>query len=142
MISYVLPFVLVGNPNWMPCIKAKDSMPPKPRLLGHRGAVALAPENTNMSFIATTSHGGFGLESDLQISKVRLIFSRSTHWDIQESNWSHIFFGHAQDNKFFMMHDNTLKRTTDVATAFPDRANEQLNKFKADELGTLNAGEW
>ena len=41
-----------------------------------------------------------------------------------------------------MMHDKTLKRTTDVATAFPDRANEQLNRFEADELGTLNAGEW
>ena len=83
VISYILPFVLVGHPNWMPCIKAKDSMPPKPRLLGHRGAVALAPENTNMSFIATTSHGGFGLESDLQISKVCRIFPRTTDWDIQ-----------------------------------------------------------
>ena len=70
LISYILPFALLGHPDWMPCVR--DSIPPRPLLLGHKGALASAPENTRMSFEAATEHSSAGLESDLQITKVGL----------------------------------------------------------------------
>ena len=52
----------------MPCIR--DTIPPKPTSLAHKGAIAMAPENTRMAFEAAVDRGSAGLESDLQISKV------------------------------------------------------------------------
>ena len=68
LISYVLPFCLAGNLDWMPCIR--DTIPSKPLLVAHRGAVGLAPENTEMAFESAVSSGSYGLESDLQVSIV------------------------------------------------------------------------
>nr|XP_005173342.1 glycerophosphoinositol inositolphosphodiesterase GDPD2 isoform X2 [Danio rerio] len=97
-----------------PCITS--NLPPKPALIGHRGAPMLAPENTLMSFRKSLEFGVVAFETDVQLSK---------------------------DKKPFLMHDcgkNFLLRTTDVKDKFPGR--DGSNNFTLQELKTLNAGKW
>ncbi|XP_073778187.1 glycerophosphoinositol inositolphosphodiesterase GDPD2 isoform X6 [Danio rerio] len=97
-----------------PCITS--NLPPKPALIGHRGAPMLAPENTLMSFRKSLECGVVAFETDVQLSK---------------------------DKKPFLMHDcgkNFLLRTTDVKDKFPGR--DGSNNFTLQELKTLNAGKW
>ncbi|KAK9963113.1 hypothetical protein ABG768_006332 [Culter alburnus] len=99
-----------------PCITS--NLPPKPSLVGHRGAPMLAPENTMMSFRKSMECGVVAFETDVQISK---------------------------DMKPFLMHDNGEKyllRTTDVKKKFPGRDNSMHTNFTLEELKMLNAGEW
>lgn len=42
----------------------------------------------------------------------------------------------------FLMHDETLRRTTNVEEAFPERAYEHSSMFNWTDLEKLNAGEW
>jgi len=67
---------------------------PKPKLLAHRGAAMLAPENTLASAQRAVQAGAYGLEGDIRISL---------------------------DGMPFLMHDDTLERTTNVAAIFPGR---------------------
>uniref|UniRef100_A0A9J8BB48 Glycerophosphodiester phosphodiesterase domain containing 2 n=1 Tax=Cyprinus carpio carpio TaxID=630221 RepID=A0A9J8BB48_CYPCA len=99
-----------------PCIT--NNLPPKPALVGHRGAPMLAPENTMMSFRKSMECGVVAFETDVQLSK---------------------------DMKPFLMHDNGpsfLLRTTDVKEKFPGRDADMHTNFTLQELQTLNAGEW
>ncbi|XP_052010663.1 glycerophosphoinositol inositolphosphodiesterase GDPD2-like [Xyrauchen texanus] len=99
-----------------PCIT--NNLPPKPALVGHRGAPMLAPENTMMSFRRSVECDVVAFETDVQLSK---------------------------DMKPFLMHDNNsnfLLRTTDVKNSFPDRDNYTHTNFTLQELKMLNAGEW
>ncbi|XP_073676740.1 glycerophosphoinositol inositolphosphodiesterase GDPD2 [Garra rufa] len=99
-----------------PCIT--KNLPPKPALVGHRGAPMLAPENTIMSFRKSMECGVVAFETDVQLSK---------------------------DMKPFLMHDskpNFLLRTTDVKEKFPGRDGDMHTNFTLQELQTLNAGEW
>ncbi|KAG1954516.1 glycerophosphodiester phosphodiesterase domain-containing protein [Pimephales promelas] len=99
-----------------PCIT--NNLPPKPSLVGHRGAPMLAPENTMMSFRKSLECGVVAFETDVQLSK---------------------------DMKPFLMHDhdkNFLLRTTDVKKKFPGRDGDNHTNFTLQELQTLNAGEW
>ena len=107
LISYVLPFSLAGHLDWMPCIR--DSVPSKPLLVAHRGAVGLAPENTKMAFSSAVSSGSYGLESDLQVSKVSfsgvgfiiLWFSSSIHCHITTAKGK---FVHENGQGAYTMH--------------------------------------
>ena len=40
------------------------------------------------------------------------------------------------------MHDNNLKRTTDVEEIFPDRKDDEATMFNMSELRQLDAGSW
>lgn len=42
----------------------------------------------------------------------------------------------------FLMHDSTLKRTTNVAEVFPNRTRLDASMFSWAELQQLNAGDW
>ena len=42
----------------------------------------------------------------------------------------------------FLMHDNTLRRTTDVEKIFPDRQVEDASFFNWTDLRQLSAGQW
>ena len=42
----------------------------------------------------------------------------------------------------FLMHDKTLRRTTNVEEVFPERAYELASMFNWTDLEKLNAGEW
>ncbi|XP_072900363.1 glycerophosphodiester phosphodiesterase domain-containing protein 5 [Hemitrygon akajei] len=114
-LAVLLFLYLVPLGMYSPCIKEKGTLGPKPALIGHRGAPMLAPENTLMSFEKTIEQGADGLETDVTIS-----------WD----------------GVPFLMHDPTLKRTTNVEEVFPD--NQSLNAafFSWHDLAQLNAGKW
>lgn len=93
----------------------RGDLPAKPALLAHRGASMLAPENTVAAIELAAEYQAFGFETDLRIS---------------------------QDGVPFLMHDETLARTTNVAEVFAERANERATSFTMDALDQLNAGLW
>ncbi|XP_058147193.1 glycerophosphoinositol inositolphosphodiesterase GDPD2 isoform X1 [Dasypus novemcinctus] len=98
-----------------PCIMEPRDLPPKPGLVGHRGAPMLAPENTLMSLRKTAECGASVFETDVMVSS---------------------------DGVPFLMHDEHLSRTTDVASVFPARITAHSSDFSWTELKRLNAGAW
>ncbi|XP_020832239.1 glycerophosphoinositol inositolphosphodiesterase GDPD2 isoform X2 [Phascolarctos cinereus] len=98
-----------------PCLMEYSHLPPKPRLVGHRGAPMLAPENTLMSLRKTAECGASVFETDVMVSS---------------------------DGVPFLMHDERLDRTTNVASVFPTRAAGHSSDFSWAELQQLNAGTW
>ncbi len=93
----------------------KGNLPTRPNIFAHRGASMIAPENTLIAAQLAANYGAFGFESDLRMSR---------------------------DGVPFMMHDDTLQRTTDVADIFPDKENVLAEDLTLDELKSLNAGWW
>uniref|UniRef100_A0A3Q3EZX8 Glycerophosphodiester phosphodiesterase domain containing 4a n=1 Tax=Labrus bergylta TaxID=56723 RepID=A0A3Q3EZX8_9LABR len=114
-LSVLFSLYLVPLGMYSPCIKEAGTLGPAPRLIGHRGAPMLAPENTVMSFEKALEAGGEGLETDVTIS---------------------------YDGVPFLMHDSTLRRTTNVAEVFPNRTDLDASMFTWAELQQLNAGSW
>ncbi|XP_050786497.1 glycerophosphodiester phosphodiesterase domain-containing protein 5 isoform X1 [Gopherus flavomarginatus] len=98
-----------------PCIMEKKNLGPKPAIIGHRGAPMLAPENTLMSFQKAVEQKTYGVQADVVIS---------------------------YDGVPFLMHDETLRRTTNVEDVFPELAYEHSYMFNWTDLERLNAGEW
>ncbi|XP_061542303.1 glycerophosphoinositol inositolphosphodiesterase GDPD2 [Phycodurus eques] len=101
-----------------PCLIDHSDMPQKPKLVGHRGAPMLAPENTMMSFQRSLQCDVAAFETDVQISKDRIPF---------------------------LMHDQHagfLRRTTDVKKKFPDKDFNLSSELTWKDLQSLNAGEW
>lgn len=91
-------------------------------IIAHRGASDLAPEHTIASYELAIKLGADYVEQDLQLTK---------------------------DNVLVCIHDETLERTTNVETIFPDRYKIIKNKkswlisdFTLKELKTLDAGSW
>lgn len=114
-LSVLFALYLVPLGMYSPCIQEAGSLGPAPSLIGHRGAPMLAPENTQMSFEKAMEAGGEGLETDVTISF---------------------------DGVPFLMHDSTLRRTTNVADVFPNRTHTPAAMFTWDEIQQLNAGAW
>jgi glycerophosphoinositol inositolphosphodiesterase len=75
----------------------------------------LAPENTLAAFRHSEALDAYGLEVDIRISL---------------------------DGVPFLMHDDSLQRTTDVATIFPERLSDRPENFTLAELKQLNPGKW
>ncbi|XP_039668794.1 glycerophosphoinositol inositolphosphodiesterase GDPD2 isoform X2 [Perca fluviatilis] len=101
-----------------PCLIEKHELPDKPKLIGHRGAPMLAPENTMMSFNRSIACGVTAFETDVQLSKDRIPF---------------------------LMHDHStsfLRRTTNVIEKFPGKDFSHSSNLTWEELQSLNAGEW
>lgn len=114
-LAVLFALYLVPLGMYSPCIKEKGTLGPAPTLFGHRGAPMLAPENTQMSFEKAVESGGDGLETDVTIS---------------------------YDGVPFLMHDSTLRRTTNVHEVFPNRTDTPAAMFTWDELEMLSAGSW
>jgi glycerophosphoryl diester phosphodiesterase len=93
----------------------QGGLPSKPALIAHRGASMLAPENTIGAVELADAHQALGFETDLRISL---------------------------DGVPFLMHDETLARTTNIAEVFPERINDRASSFTMEELKQLNAGLW
>jgi len=93
----------------------QGSLPTRPALLAHRGASMLAPENTLASAELAAAHQALGFETDVRISL---------------------------DGVPFLMHDDTLARTTNISEVFPDRVSDPVSNFTIGELKQLNAGLW
>jgi glycerophosphoryl diester phosphodiesterase len=90
--------------------------------VAHRGASAYAPEHTLAAYKLALAQGADFVEQDLQITR---------------------------DGVLVCLHDLTLERTTDVETAFPDRARTEggqktwpVSDFTLAEIKTLDAGSW
>ncbi|MFW5713072.1 MAG: glycerophosphodiester phosphodiesterase family protein [Brevefilum sp.] len=93
----------------------RDGLPAKPALMAHRGASMLSPENTLAAIELAAEYQAFGFETDVRISR---------------------------DGIPFLMHDETLARTTNVAEVFPERVDDRASNFSMDFLNQLNAGLW
>eukprot|EP00106_Octopus_bimaculoides_P010289 XP_014777731.1 PREDICTED: glycerophosphodiester phosphodiesterase domain-containing protein 5-like [Octopus bimaculoides] len=98
-----------------PCVRPADSLPSKPRLFAHRGASGVAPENTLVAFQLAANQSVYGFESDVRISL---------------------------DGIPFILHDDTLRRTTNIKEVYPDRVDDDASTFTFAELQKLNAGRW
>lgn len=96
------------------------------QLVAHRGASAYAPEHTRLAYNLAITQGADFIEPDLTATR---------------------------DDELIVLHDETLERTTDVETKFPDRArmervNDQVVRrwypadFTLAELRQLDAGSW
>lgn len=88
---------------------------PWPAVIAHRGASYDAPEETVPAYVLARELGADYLELDLQRS---------------------------QDGVLIALHDDNLRRTTNVAEVFPARADEPVNRFTLAELKQLDAGSW
>jgi glycerophosphoryl diester phosphodiesterase len=109
LLGFILPYIFI------PVNVFQGEIPPKPKIMAHRGASHIAPENTLIAGQLASEMGAIGWEVDVSIS---------------------------YDGVLFLMHDNLLKRTTDVEEVFPDRKDDYATMFNISELRQLDAGSW
>ena len=83
--------------------------------IAHRGARSLAPENT-----LAAARQGLEVGADL--------------WETD--------VGVTADGELILFHDDSLTRTTDAVTRFPDRAPWTFTTFTLPEIRSLDAGAW
>lgn len=82
-------------------------------IIAHRGARSLAPENTLAAARRAHALGADLWETDTAVSA---------------------------DGGLFLMHDDAMMRTTDVAQRFPDRVPAPFSTYTLAEIRTLDAG--
>lgn len=83
--------------------------------IAHRGARSLAPENT-----LPAARKGWQFGADC--------------WELDTCL--------TRDGKLILLHDDTLKRTTNVSQMFPGCKNSRPCEFTLDEIRLLDAGSW
>ena len=88
---------------------------PYPRWVAHRGAGKLAPENTLAAFRLGASHGYRMFECDVKLSS---------------------------DGVPFLLHDSSLKRTTDAKFRLPSGSSPTAGDHPWATLAQLDAGSW
>lgn len=88
---------------------------PKNVVIAHRGTTYWAPEETEAAMRWARNTGADYLELDLQRTK---------------------------DGVLIALHDVNLRRTTNVANIFPERADAPVSEFTLEELRQLDAGAW
>jgi len=109
LFGFILPYIFI------PVNVIQGEIPPKPKMMAHRGASHLAPENTLIAGQLASEMGAIGWEVDVFIS---------------------------YDGVLFLMHDSNLRRTTDVEEVFSDRRDDDASMFNISELRQLDAGSW
>ncbi|MFJ4563238.1 glycerophosphodiester phosphodiesterase [Streptomyces caelestis] len=87
----------------------------RPLVIAHRGASAYAPENTLAAVDKAAELGIRWVENDVQRTR---------------------------DGELVVLHDDNLRRTTDVEEVFPGRAPWKVRDFTAAEISRLDAGSW
>jgi glycerophosphoryl diester phosphodiesterase len=85
------------------------------RIIAHRGARSLAPENTLIGAVKAHAVGADMWETDVAVTA---------------------------DSGLVLMHDDAMTRTTDVVERFPDRAPAPFSTFTMEEIRSLDAGSW
>ncbi len=83
--------------------------------IAHRGCRSLAPENTLAAARKGLESGADLWETDVAVTI---------------------------DEKLILLHDDSLARTTDVETRFPDRDSWTFTGFTLAEIRSLDAGSW
>ena len=84
-------------------------------IIAHRGARSLAPENTLVAARKAHVLGADLWETDVAVSA---------------------------DRQLFLMHDDAMTRTTDVAEKFPERVPAPFSTYTLAEIRSLDAGSW
>lgn len=77
----------------------------KSKFIAHRGSLNLYPENTNIAFANSLENGFFGFEADIQLTS---------------------------DNKWVVMHDDTVDRTTTGSGNVKNLSSSQISNFRID----------
>lgn len=88
---------------------------PHPTVIAHRGASTIAPESTRPAYIKAVQLGADYIEADIH---------------------------RTSDGKIVVIHDSTLKRTSDIENIYPDRVNKHISNFTYEELLKLDFGSW
>ncbi len=88
---------------------------PSELVIAHRGTTFWAPEETEAAMRWARNIGADYLELDLQRTR---------------------------DGYLIALHDESLRRTTNVDDVFPDRKDHPVSSFLYEELLTLDAGTW
>lgn len=97
-----------------PCFTSQ--IPTKPRFIAHRGAAAIAPENTMYSFKKALYYNASVLETDV----------------VQTA-----------DGELILLHDKTLRRTTNISKVEDGKfKNTQPCALNYSFIKTLDAGSW
>ncbi|MFF1721534.1 glycerophosphodiester phosphodiesterase [Streptomyces sviceus] len=91
----------------------EDGTPPA--VVAHRAGAAYAPENTLAAIDQAARIGAVWVENDVQRTR---------------------------DGELVVLHDDSLRRTTDVERVFPGRAPWKVKDFTAAEIARLDAGSW
>jgi glycerophosphoryl diester phosphodiesterase len=91
-----------------------EPTPGRPIVVAHRGSSGLLPENTMAAYERAVADGAQILEIDVHLTA---------------------------DDELVVIHDDTLERTTDAATALPDRAPWNVHEHTLGEIRSLSAGE-
>ncbi|GAA3958400.1 hydrolase [Streptomyces marokkonensis] len=86
-----------------------------PTVVAHRGASGYAPENTLAAVDKAAELGIRWVENDVQRTR---------------------------DGELVVLHDDSLRRTTNVEEVFPDRSPWKVKDFTAAEIARLDAGSW
>ena len=94
--------------------KVRDYMM-KDMVIAHRGTTYWAPEETEVAFRWARNIGADYLELDLQMTK---------------------------DSILIALHDDDLRRTTNITSVFPERDSLPTINFTLKELRSLDAGSW
>jgi glycerophosphoryl diester phosphodiesterase len=114
-IIIVYLFLFAVPMIFQPVYALSGDLPAKPEIIAHRGGQHYAPENTVIAAVYANQIGAYGMEIDVQLSV---------------------------DGVPFLLHDETLERTTDVEELFSGREDDAADSFNIAELTSLNAGEW
>ncbi|MBD3230512.1 MAG: hypothetical protein GF329_20200 [Candidatus Lokiarchaeota archaeon] len=112
LVGYIFAFLL---PFILLPPNVVDEVPKKPKIIAHRGFSHIAPENTEIAWKLALENGSDGIEIDVQIS---------------------------YDGALFLMHDDSLKRTTNVKEKFPNKSNMDSSLFNLSQIEQLDAGTW
>ena len=88
---------------------------PNNLVIAHRGVPYFAPEETAPAYQLARALGADYLEADLQ---------------------------RTSDGVIIALHDNDLRRTTDILEVFPERAKDPVSSFTWSEISQLDAGSW
>jgi glycerophosphoryl diester phosphodiesterase len=84
-------------------------------IIAHRGSTFWTPEETEAAFRWARNMGADYLEIDIQKTS---------------------------DGVLLALHDNNLRRTSNVESVYPGKADYDLSKFTLKELRALDAGSW
>lgn len=88
---------------------------PHPTIIAHRGASDIAPEHTKPAFEKAVETGVDYLEADIHKTS---------------------------DDKLVILHDNNLKRTSNIEQIYPKRVQDHISTFTYEELLKLDFGSW
>ncbi|XP_029767728.1 glycerophosphoinositol inositolphosphodiesterase GDPD2 [Terrapene carolina triunguis] len=124
-----------------PCLMEENKLPPKPALAGHRGAPMPCPstppwhQSLDVALVSAQSFtaSGYLINSDKSLAQ-----PPSCHVSKPPANT----ISPIADRIPFLMHDETLTRTTNVQKVFNAQATMSGTTFNWTDLQQLDAGSW